>query len=72
MFVVVEFDDSEGGGVAIVRKSWITPRKKEVFWPPYKQSQQHNKALKQNEPVDVDIWSVYKIKRCLFETGLCF
>lgn len=34
-YVVVEFDEKHGGGVAAVNSAWLTPFKKEVFWPPY-------------------------------------
>lgn len=70
MFSIVEFDESEGGGLAIVRQSWITPRKKEVFWPPYKQTQLYTKVLKQDEPVNYDTWKCCKIKRFFYETGI--
>lgn len=30
MYVLVEFEEAEDGGVAIVDKRWLTPRKKEV------------------------------------------
>lgn len=69
MFMVVEFEEGEGGGIAIVRNSWLTPRKKEVFWPPHKQSSQFTKTLMQDDPIDPETWSIYKIKRCFYETS---
>ncbi|KAF2895590.1 hypothetical protein ILUMI_10585 [Ignelater luminosus] len=42
LFVGVEFED---GAVALVNATWLTPRKKEIQWPPYKTQFEYNKAL---------------------------
>lgn len=36
MFLIVELNKSSGGGLGIVREEWLTPRKKECFWPLFK------------------------------------
>lgn len=46
MYNIVEFDEAAGGGLAIVHAKWLTPREKEVFWPPYKEHGKFNRALK--------------------------
>lgn len=73
MFAIVEFIDQEGGGLSIVSKEWVTPRKKEVFWPPVKDQQTFNKLLKRpDQCVNADTWKLYKIKRLFYETGKCY
>ncbi|KAF2893435.1 hypothetical protein ILUMI_12736 [Ignelater luminosus] len=42
VFVRVEF---ENGAVTLVNTTWLTPRKKEVHWLPYKTQFEYNKAL---------------------------
>jgi len=66
-YVLIEFDD--GGGVAVVRKTWITPRKREVFWPPMKDPKTFNKVLENTLHPDTEKWKLYSILRCLYETG---
>lgn len=64
----IEFADDSGGGVALISSQWLTPRKQEVFWPPYK-SQSQYKALKKGVIPEQDgSWTIYKIKRLFFET----
>lgn len=65
MYNVVEFQDN---GLGIVRQEWMTPRKKECFWPPYKVASQFNKCLMTQLIAD-ETWPVYAIKRVMFETG---
>lgn len=66
-YVVIEFSD--GGGVAVVRNIWLTPRKKEVFWPPMKDQRTFDKILEKTVHADTEKWKLYPIQRCLFETG---
>lgn len=68
-YVIVQFDDSQGGGLAVVRDQWITPRKCEVFWPPYKKQSEYNKALKTAENIIEETWKVFKIARCFYSCG---
>lgn len=70
MYVLVEFEEAEGGGVAIIDKRWLTPRKKEVFWPPVKEQKQFDKILKCKEYANMETWKIYKILRCFYETGM--
>lgn len=73
MFELIEFEESSGGGLSIVHRKWMTPRKTEVFWPPYKEElSRYNKAVKQGELVDEDKWQLYKIKRCFYSCGKKF
>lgn len=69
-FTGIEFTDDGGGGVALISSQWLTPRKQEVFWPPYKSQSQYDKAVKNGViPEEDGSWTIYKIKRCFFETG---
>ncbi|KAF5270263.1 hypothetical protein FQR65_LT17863 [Abscondita terminalis] len=68
MFRIVKFDDHDGGGVAIANSKWFTPRKKELYWPPYKEINAYNKALKKGEDVNTDNWKLFKIKRLFYST----
>ncbi|XP_050502349.1 uncharacterized protein LOC126881809 isoform X3 [Diabrotica virgifera virgifera] len=61
-FVLIEFDDKDAGSVAVVHQNWLTPRKKEVFWPPYKTQGLYDKALKKGENCRED-WQLFKVKR---------
>lgn len=69
MFAVVEFQSSAGGGVSAVNAKWLTPRKKNVYWPPYKNQNQFNRALKQGEDVNPASWELYPLSRIFHETG---
>lgn len=68
MFCVIEFEDKAGGGLAIVHQNWMTPRKHEVFWPPYKSHSSFQRALKRGENAGDD-WTLYKVKRTFYQTG---
>ncbi|XP_067208803.1 uncharacterized protein [Linepithema humile] len=67
-YVVVEFDEKHGGGVAAVNNAWLTPLKKEVFWPPYKDQNKFDKALKTGETVDTEKWTLYSISRIFYRS----
>lgn len=70
MFSVVEFKECDGGGVALINSQWLTPRKKEVFWPPVKDTNKFNKLLKEKEQsIDTEKWSIYEVQRVFYETG---
>jgi len=69
MYNIIEFDQAAGGGLAIVHAKWLTPRKKEVFWPPYKDSGIFKRALKKGEEVNEKTWHIYGIDRSFYETG---
>lgn len=66
-YVGIEFDDADGGGIAVISEKWITPKKKEVFWPPYKTQKAFNTALEKRDSPESN-WSVYRIKRRFFES----
>lgn len=69
MYVLVEFIEPEGS-IAIVHKSWITPFKKETYWPPSKDKNQIDKLLLRGETVDKGTdWKIFQLKRCVYETG---
>lgn len=69
MFNVIEFNAEAGGGLALVHKKWLTPRKKEVFWPPYKHQKQFTKSLNMGEEVDSVKWKLFGIEKTYYETG---
>ncbi|KAJ8973091.1 hypothetical protein NQ317_006482 [Molorchus minor] len=56
-------DDLYYGGVM------LTPRKREVWWPPYKQQTAFEKALKKGE-VPNETWTLCKVARSFFEEEL--
>jgi hypothetical protein len=73
MFVVAVEKVEEDGGVTpdpivIVRASWVTPKKRECFWPPCKHADKFNSTLSKMEAPSEE-WSLIKIKRRLYETG---
>ena len=61
MYQVIEFEEKDGGGVGVVHSSWVTPRKKEVFWPPLKDSLAFSRVLKRGEKFDENTWTLYAI-----------
>lgn len=66
-------DDKENnGGIAIVHMKWLTPRKKEVIWPPYKTTSRFNKALISGEEPNENSWQLYCVKRIFFQCGMCW
>ncbi|XP_029171348.1 uncharacterized protein LOC114940763 [Nylanderia fulva] len=68
-FVGVEFilnDSDNEASIALVHCSWLTPRKKEVWWPPYKTGAQFKKALFREEKPKDQTWTLYGIKQILF------
>ena len=67
MYKIVEFNKE--GGLAIVHTTWLTPRKKEVFWPPYKGNTNFMRALRKGENVNEETWQIYGIARNFYETG---
>ncbi|KAI4465075.1 reverse transcriptase (rna-dependent dna polymerase) [Holotrichia oblita] len=71
-FVGIEFSEKEGGGIALILGSWLTPRKKQVFWPPYKSQEDYKKALKNQQSCDPETWQLYDIRRIFFEDGNYF
>ncbi|XP_063216728.1 uncharacterized protein LOC134527735 isoform X1 [Bacillus rossius redtenbacheri] len=67
MYQVVEFDTDSGGGVGIIHSKWLTPRKKECFWPPFKHSQQYNKCLSDGQH-PCGKWRICALKRKFYIT----
>lgn len=65
-FFVVEFEE---GGLAVVPSFWLTPRKKEVYWPPVKDTNLYKKMVKRQEQVDGNTWKLYSIQKVFCETG---
>ncbi|KAF2892269.1 hypothetical protein ILUMI_13910 [Ignelater luminosus] len=68
MFAVIEFDESCGAGVAVVRNEWLTPRKRECFWPPHKDSSKFQKIIKQGSDI-TETWQLYSVSRVFYETA---
>lgn len=71
MYHVVEFSSKSGGGLGLVREEWLTPRKKECFWPPHKLSFQFNKALCEGQAPEAN-WPMCESEREFYCTGLYF
>ncbi|XP_031328595.1 uncharacterized protein LOC116176353 isoform X2 [Photinus pyralis] len=68
MFSLVEFAEESGGGLAIIRTEWFTPRKQEAFWPPTKQSKTFEKVLLNEDQVIDNKWKLCFVRRTLFES----
>lgn len=65
MYSVIEFED---GGIAVVRSEWLTPRKKEVYWPPDKELIKFDRILVKGTEI-TDNWKTYNILRTFYGTG---
>ncbi|CAG9840545.1 unnamed protein product [Diabrotica balteata] len=48
--------------VAVVHQNWLTPRKKEVYLPPYKTQALYDKAVKKGDSCTED-WQLFTVKR---------
>ena len=69
MYAVVEFTAADGGGLSVVNAQWLTPRKREVYWPPIKSTPNFTKLIKAiNFEIDSD-WRLYGVERIFYETG---
>ncbi|KAG5877424.1 hypothetical protein JTB14_012908 [Gonioctena quinquepunctata] len=71
MYVVIEFreiSDAGDNSEAIVRKSWLSPRKQDVFWPPIRNQKVFDKTLQSETHEDIEKWKLYPVARCLYET----
>lgn len=68
VFVGIEFCEADGGGIALIHEKWLTPRKREVWWPPVKQQDQFSKALKKGES-PASNWKIFSVSRTFFEEG---
>lgn len=68
-FFVIEFVE---GGLAVVPSVWLTPRKKEVYWPPVKDTILYKKLVKRQEEVDENSWKLYSVQKVFCETGKYF
>jgi len=73
-FLGIEFatDDSAeqvSGEIALIHCTWLTPRKKEVWWPPYKTSVRFKKALLVGEEPKENTWTLCQVERIFFSYG---
>ncbi|XP_036138293.1 uncharacterized protein LOC118647037 isoform X1 [Monomorium pharaonis] len=68
-FLGIEFmngdNKEEPGEIAVIHQAWLTPLKKEIWWPPYKTSAQFRKALSIGEEPK-ETWTIYELKRTFF------
>ncbi|KAK4887821.1 hypothetical protein RN001_004092 [Aquatica leii] len=63
MFVLLEFrEHNQDTTVGVVHSSWLTPKKKEVYWPAYKNQSAFDKAILKGEPVG-NKWELFTVKR---------
>lgn len=67
--VVFKSTCGDEGGLAVVNSGWLTPMKKECFWPPYKDKDKFNTALKHNAKVEDSTWKLFPVSRIFFESG---
>lgn len=58
-FVIVEFTQSQE--VAVIPSSW-TKGESMAFWPPYKQGDRINSAVRRRELVNPDVWELFAIR----------
>lgn len=72
-FLGIEFmngdNKEEPGEIAVIHQAWLTPLKKEIWWPPYKTSAQFRKALSIGEEPK-ETWTIYELKRTFFTCGM--
>ena len=59
MFVVVVFDDHNE--VDVVASNWVI-NKTHTYWPPFKSSQQINKAVRERINPDAEVWKIYEMR----------
>ncbi|KAF5275002.1 hypothetical protein FQA39_LY06939 [Lamprigera yunnana] len=62
-FHVVGFEDSSLG---IIRSAWLTPKKKNTFWPPYKLTKDYERCLAGREALQ-DSWSLQGVLQNWYE-----
>ncbi|KAK4886894.1 hypothetical protein RN001_003165 [Aquatica leii] len=63
MFVLLEFrEHNQDTTVGVVHSSWLTPKKKEAYWPAYKNQSAFDKAILKGEPVG-NKWELFTVKR---------
>lgn len=58
-FAVIEFKD---GGISVVRSEWLTPRKKEVYWPADKEHSRFERLLLRGGEISEN-WTPFPIVR---------
>ncbi|KAK4885224.1 hypothetical protein RN001_001495 [Aquatica leii] len=68
MYELIEFCEEDGGGISVIKKDWLTPRKTEVRWPSVKETKAFNTLLESSGALEVDKWKLYKVKRRFYET----
>lgn len=67
-YVGVEFDND--GGLALIHSAWLTPLKRNVFWPPSSTQTSFKKLLRSGkEPPEDGSWKLHKVQRLFFQTG---
>ncbi|CAG9768241.1 unnamed protein product [Ceutorhynchus assimilis] len=66
MFVGIQFTEADGGTISLVHEKWLTPRKKEVWWPPHKQHEVFVKSLRKGETPN-EQWSLFKVEKSFFQ-----
>lgn len=64
-YTLIEFDD----GVILAAEKWLTLKKTQCYWPPYKSKSQTLKAIENQEDV-AENWSLYKIKKVFASTSM--
>ncbi|KAL1488600.1 hypothetical protein ABEB36_014404 [Hypothenemus hampei] len=67
MYNVIEFTKNCGGGLGVINETWLTPRRKQCFWPPFKNQKMFNKCLA-NKDEPEENWQIYDIERHYYQT----
>lgn len=67
MFVLLQFAENGDSTVGVVHSSWLTPKKKKVYWPPVRNQADFDKAILKGIPPTLNNWGLYKVER-IFNT----
>ncbi|KAJ8914874.1 hypothetical protein NQ315_014887 [Exocentrus adspersus] len=63
-YKIVEFENAE---VVVILESWLTPNRKQAYWPPPTDCLSYTRMLRKCQDAD-DTWETYPIARIFYET----
>jgi len=61
----IEKNGSNNNIIGIISSNWLTPKKQQTFWPPYKKQHQYEQSLKKAETPN-NKWTLYNVQKVLF------
>lgn len=61
----VQFEEQGRAVICIISSNWLTPKKQQTLWPPYKKQYQYEQSLKKGETPSSG-WTLHKIEKVLF------